>query len=436
MVWYNSQKVLIPSKIRKASSYLSNNEVEKAHDLLDKLPKNVRKEKMVTLLYYAVYKSKKQYFLAIYELEKILNQKEVTPAEEVDLREKKAALFDFLNKSKEAYQEYEKILQINPNNLEANFKMGKYLFDLKYYKTAKIYLTRVLEGKGDFLEAREMIFEILIDEKNYDEAKEVIETIIEFLKKEDKPVSCKSMHRLALANYFVEDYKTALSIIENIDESYQENEELNLIKALSLYEMDAKLEANPIFEKILHRHVDNYDLIFLRSRYAFSEILFSIRDVRGAVEQVDYIARYEKPYLDNRRRKLIFDQIVEADLLPLMYDNESKDFIAKAKAKQLGRSNNKLVKILTHGKFLFSLVFKRLDNSHEIFIYHFNITPLSLYEWNEVIEAINPDYGLKLNRFFIHSFFEIGMELKEKYASMAKVEEKIGIRFIEEVKDF
>ncbi len=418
LLWFDSKNRVIPKQLSMIKRAIKKKDFETAHSLLNNLPEDKKKDKDIIFLHYDLYKSEKQYFLAIYELEKILNLKENSLSEEIDCRLKKAELFNLLGKPKSSYQEYESILELDSNNFEANFSIGKYLFELNYFSTAKNYLNKALENKKDDIEVKEMLLNILIEEEKYVEAKEQIKKLIESIEKQEGIIFCRIQYSFALIEYYLGNLREALAIIEKIHPSYQKNQELNLLKGLCLYELKMKDQGEEIFSTILSKNIDNYSKIHLLARYKYAEKLFYEKKIFRAKQQTLFIDGYKQPYKDNDDRKFIFDNLDTIGLVESFFIREitqlkSKDFMFKT-------NPHSFEKTYLFNEFTFCHVYKNKD-WFEVLFFSIDIVALEENSFLNFIEKVANPYMKKLSYFYFYTFLPISFDMKEKFNKATNV---------------
>ncbi len=429
LFWFNVNKRFFPKKIKEIENHIAKEELKEAHNLLETLPTDFKNNKEVVLLYYSLYKKEKQYFLAIYELEKILHNDNFTKEEKIDLHFKKAELFHLVKKEKDAYQEYEKILSLDDKNDEANFQIGRYFYNLKFYKKALPFLQNSFANERRVLDAKQMVFDILIQEQKAMEADSLIKEVINHLKENAKEIPCVIMHKQALARYLLDKFSEALTIINKIDESYQKNEELSLIKALCLFELKEEEKAKNIFEKILVQYKDNYHFLFLKSRYIFTEILLEDKRVKEAVEQINYIAEANQPFLENDQRKKKMEELVKKDLAFKLFSKDSIAFILKTKNAFMSDNNLQFVKTSKWGSFCFAHMFKNKMNELEILFYYFHLKEISDNKKNEIADFIEK-LNEPISQFVVYSLWAIDLKFIKERNNISNINKKIYTDFI------
>ena len=225
-----------------------------------------------------------QYVMAIYELNSILTLPDFrTYASEYELRSQLAHLYSETKNWDKEIEEYKMILMIQPDDVNANYRLGHALYSMKNYHSAFTYLQksfeadptktenllplgvcyfhvgdhekselnllRALETGNAGEEARFYLGSIYFSKKKYEEAAALLE-----ISRKDRRYFVKSLFLLAKIFYEQENYERAVEILEeglgNLKEKTDEAYEYRYLLA-ECYEMLNRLkEAIHHWEKI------------------------------------------------------------------------------------------------------------------------------------------------------------------------------------------
>jgi tetratricopeptide (TPR) repeat protein len=151
-----------------------------------------------------------------------------------------------------------------------NFEMGKNLALLKQYEEAESKFKQVLESTSNKLEVMESLYDVYYQQRNYEAAIPLVQQLIKFDPdyKED----------LANLYNFTQQYDKALSLLDELDESWGENTYRDALRRQiykvtgnaegAINNLEVKIDKNPKNER------DYLNLIFLYSEQGDSEKAF------------------------------------------------------------------------------------------------------------------------------------------------------------------
>jgi tetratricopeptide (TPR) repeat protein len=142
------RKLRLPARVRKADEHFSNGDYEKANEIINYVLEKKKDYVPARFIRAQIYIKQTQNILAITELNSILAienfQKFVN---ELDIHYKLAELYNLTGQWQKEIEEYKIILNFNPEDLEANRRVGHAFFKQGRFRDANEYLIKAFTGQ-------------------------------------------------------------------------------------------------------------------------------------------------------------------------------------------------------------------------------------------------------------------------------------------------
>lgn len=134
-----------PAKVRKAQEYLDNGDIAKASEIVKLVLERKKDYVPARYLRAQILIQQKQYLLAIAELNGILSIPDFDKyVEELDIHYKLADLYHETQQWQKEVEEFRIILQFNPDDINANHRLGIVLYRQHDYTGSKDYLLKAV----------------------------------------------------------------------------------------------------------------------------------------------------------------------------------------------------------------------------------------------------------------------------------------------------
>ncbi len=134
-----------PAKVRKAQEYLDNGDIAKASEIVKLVLERKKDYVPARYLRAQILIQQKQYLLAIAELNGILSIPDFDKyVEELDIHYKLADLYHETQQWQKEVEEFRIILQFNPDDINANHRLGIVLYRQHDYTRSKDYLLKAV----------------------------------------------------------------------------------------------------------------------------------------------------------------------------------------------------------------------------------------------------------------------------------------------------
>jgi len=134
-----------PAKVRKAQEYLDNGDIAKASEIVKLVLERKKDYVPARYLRAQILIQQKQYLLAIAELNGILSIPDFDKyVEELDIHYQLADLYHETQQWQKEVEEFRVILQFNPDDINANHRLGIVLYRQHDYTGSKDYLLKAV----------------------------------------------------------------------------------------------------------------------------------------------------------------------------------------------------------------------------------------------------------------------------------------------------
>lgn len=137
--------ISLPSKIRRAEELIEKEDFSKAGEIIKRILEKKKDYVPARYIRALLFIKQKQYLLAISELNGILSIPSfVKYVKELDIHYHLAFLYKETQNFSKEIEEYKLILTFNPDDINANYRIGHALFNQKDYRKVKEHLTKVI----------------------------------------------------------------------------------------------------------------------------------------------------------------------------------------------------------------------------------------------------------------------------------------------------
>jgi len=356
-----NENIIIPGKVKRVKDFMQAGEYEKAFNLSQSLPKKMLSQPEVQYLIYEIHYAQQQYYMALSHLNEILKRQNYTnEITELLVRQKIAALYELMEKPKKALEEYHTIVRLDPENLEANSKIGLKLYQMRNFGAAKDYLKKSFELDNSNPNVNNALADVLYRNKHYEDAVNVINSSLPNQKDNYKAYLLRGKCNLKLKKYE--------ACIKDMNEAAKDPGNaaiVNVIKGLAFYRHKENEKAKEKFAAGLDKFTEDYSEIILDASYAYAELLFAEGRINETVTNLNHIRNSGKVYLDVDTRLMALNNLKKyKKLFPLFkgdlekaVDNELNSGLAT-----LGYTINK--KNIINPKAVFLVLLKNIGTAN------------------------------------------------------------------------
>ncbi|BBM89394.1 hypothetical protein COTS27_01093 [Spirochaetota bacterium] len=304
--------LIFSKEMEKFYNYLHSERPDLALKILKNLPKKKQQILEVQIAYSEVHVMKKNWYLALFHLNEIIEKKlYVTQPKnhvnsKINIHLKKAEIFNTIGKDNNAINEYFHTLELDPNHLKANTEVGMKLLEMKNYKAALTHLKQAYLSNKKDPSLAEALADTYIITESYTEALYCIKQAL----KHSNPIPCRLQHKEVLALFYLNQYNEALAVASTIEASYSKLAEVEIITGIIHYRLGQFKEAENFFYGNLEHYINNYSPLVIEARYLYSDILFKQCNLISASIQLSFIQKAHKTYLDTDERIAVFREII------------------------------------------------------------------------------------------------------------------------------
>lgn len=310
----------LPDKIRKIEELINNGELSKANGLLKRIIEKKKNYIPAKYLKARILIQQKQYLLAISEINSILTMNDFNRhVKELELRYHLTNLYHELKNWKKEIEEYKLILTINPNDTQANSRIGISYYHEKKYKLAKQHLSKALKidpnKKDIYLPLGISCFKI----SDYKQAESVL------LKALNNPIDkIEAQYTLGLIYKLKKDIENATLMFTQASK----NSKYFLDSLFNLGELyfqtgnfkEALTELEKGIEKISYS-----DESALPFRYLLAETYENNNKINEAINQWEIITTIKTNYRSTKQKLKSYKDLVSNPSLNSLFSNSIKD---------------------------------------------------------------------------------------------------------------
>lgn len=293
IVRYVWDSLYFPRKLVRLEQSFKRGEFETILNVINGFTAVQKKLLPVQWMLARVYFQQSQFVMSLLHLNEIVAGGTFTPeVPALDVHRMLALIYERTGKTKKAAEEYEEVLKLDPQNLEALLKVGTYYYDIGESDRAKAALDRAYTIDRTNNDTIYMLAVINYDQKFYDIALSYAEQCL--LNDGDNH---KAMLLRGKANFQMKKYPEAkrdLLAVLNISESKMEAG--MILGRISIDEKDDE-SAYRYFSESLTLNT-NTDEETLYSRYVFSDMLAKTKRFHESLEQLRIIRNAKVTMLD------------------------------------------------------------------------------------------------------------------------------------------
>ncbi len=316
---------IFPREMEKFNGYIRSEQADLALSILNGLPQKKKATLEVHLAYWEAHTMKKHWYLALFHLNEIIQKKlyiakTLHPNGKVDIHLKKAKIYENIDKSKSALQEYLQILKHAPKHLIANMETGKCYFNMKKYDAALVHLQEAFSQDQQNIRLAELLSDTHGINNDYINALAHIQQALKHSNGEQHAYGyCRLRHKEVRILFKLERYPEAISVGKSIDHHYAKLEEVQTIMGIAHRELGQFSDASKLFRSSLSKYVNDYSSITLKARYYYSEMLIEDGDLITAVMQMSFIQKGHKAYEETDERLAVYKAILEDKKLSMFF---------------------------------------------------------------------------------------------------------------------
>ncbi len=319
------QRFRMPARVRKAEELFNENEILKASEIVKSVLEKHRDYVPARYLRARIYIVQKQFVLAINELNAILQLDEFDRyVNEVDVHYMLADLYNQMQQWQKEVEEYIKILQFNPDDLRANYRVGHAYYRQGKYQQAKEHLEKAVAGDPSLSDCFLPLGISSYELSQYEDAESYLLRAID-----NNPNQLDAHYYLGLIYKIKKDYDAAFKMFDNAKREGRFYEKCLLSMGEIYFENGLYDKAVEVLEQGVGR-IRSDDESSLKYRYLLAESFEMMNKINEAVYHWEQIAKKNPDYhdvrikledyyriLNNENMKLLFAQSME-ELQPLI----------------------------------------------------------------------------------------------------------------------
>lgn len=321
------QRFRMPARVRRAEELFNENEILKASEIVKSVLEKHRDYVPARHLRARIYIAQKQFVLAINELNAILQIDEFDRyVNEVDIHYALADLYNQTQQWQKEVEEYIKILQFNPDDLRANYRVGHAYYRQGKHQEAKDHLMKAVEGDPSLSDCFLPLGVSSYELAQYDDAESFLLRAID-----NNPNQLEAHYYLGLIYKGKKDYDAALKMFDNAKREGRFYDKCLLGMGEIYFENGMYDKAIEVLEQGVGR-IRSDDESSLNYRYLLAESFEMQNKINEAVYHWEQIAKKNPDYrgvrmkledyyriLNNENMKLLFAQSME-ELQPLIVE--------------------------------------------------------------------------------------------------------------------
>ncbi|MCU0821350.1 MAG: tetratricopeptide repeat protein, partial [Spirochaetes bacterium] len=305
----------LTSKIHQAGEFFDNGEIQKSSELI-KLILSKKKDFVPALFIRSkILILQKQYLMATSELQNILSVPEFSKfVNEIEIRQMLARIYNETQQWEKEVNEYEKLLQLDPENFDANYRYGLSLYNRKKYSDARKYLLKALELDPSLTDIYFQVGLCYFEISHFYEAEEYL------LKAKELPeYQLDSSYFLGMIYLKREDLERAVEMFETSKSSQK-------YFIPSIYELGEIYFSREAYDKaitILEKGIDKLDEKKPESidfRYLLAECYIRENMIIEAIEHLKKVIKADREYKDAKQKLENYKGILSNDNIKFIFD--------------------------------------------------------------------------------------------------------------------
>lgn len=301
-------------RIEKIEKLIGTKQYDKAIPVLkDMIAKN---DENITAHYYLglSYFNMNNYEWAMPEFKKVIrNAKLGKEIDEIDVREKLARIYLKYNQLEEAQKEFLLMTQLDPKNYKNYYEIARILHKQGYLDAAFTYYQKTVERNPKMADAFYYMGLIAYDKKKYNDALSLLSDAVKY----DGTLN-KAHYYIGMIYYTNKNYERALSEFSYSERDTEMRQKTTLQKGKVYMEMGQLDRACHLFEGHI-KGISVENSITISMRYNLATMYEAKRNIIGAIEQWEKVAKIKPSYLDVQEKLAEYED--------LRMDDHIKDFM-------------------------------------------------------------------------------------------------------------
>ena len=355
IIRYVWDSLYFPRKLTRLEQSFKRGEFETILNVINGFTAVQKKLLPVQWMLARVYFQQSQFVMSLLHLNEIVSGGTFTPeVPALDVHRMLAVIYERTGKNKKAAEEYEEVLKLDPQNLEALTKIGGYYYEQGDSERAKAALDRAYSIDRTNNETIYMLAMINYDQKFYDMSLAYTEQCIMSDSENHKAILLRGKTEFQMKKYA--EAKHDLLAVLNISESKMEAG--MFLGRIAIEEGDAE-SAYRFFSESLTLNT-NTDEETLYSRYVFSDMLAKTKRFHESLEQLRVIRNTKVTMLDVDDRIASYSKVLSHAVLRDAAEADIGKYVDDVLYKALSKSGYAIIEsvIVTKSLVYFSTMKK------------------------------------------------------------------------------
>ena len=315
---YHSFK--LPGKIRKIEELLSTGDISKANEMLKRVIEKKKNYVPAKYLRAQILLEQKQYLLAISEINSILSTSDFSRyVKELELRYHLTHLYHELKNWKKEIEEFKIILTLNPNDVQANHRIGISYYHEQNYKLAKVHLDKTQAINPDMIEVYLPLGISCFKISDYINAETAL------LKALDSPLDrMEAQYNLGLIYKLKKD-------VENAASMFSQTKNSNKYFIDSIFNLGELFFQTGKYDKALEeleqgvKKLNYSDENAVPFRYLLAECYENNNKIKEAINQWEIITSLNPNYRSTKQKIDSYKDLISNPQLSSLFTNSMKD---------------------------------------------------------------------------------------------------------------
>ena len=329
--YFLNEHYIFPKKLKKIDALLEAEDYEKALNLLQSLPSNKKMDPEIQYKIYDLYFKQSQFFMALFHLNEIVKRDLFNDKyNEVLIGIKIAEIFEKMEKHKKALEEYNKVLEVNPDHFEANYRVGEKLYFMKNLDAAFPFLKKAYQLEQSDTNLNFYLAKVYFSRSKYQKVIDLTTFNID-----NKNANKENLLLRSMAYLSTEQYTKSLEDAKLVESDPTVGQKARIVLAICHKYLGSKEKSLKILNENLHQFNDDHSLLILQARYALSELLVDSGALKDSVRQLHLIRNSGKDFKDTKIRLDAYAKLLESKLFSQFYSTDIKTFATETLSKRL-----------------------------------------------------------------------------------------------------
>ena len=329
--YFLNENLIFPRRLKKIDTLLEAENYEGALTLLQSLPASKKMNPEIQYKIYDLYIKQSQFFMALFHLNEIVKRDLFNEEyNEVFIRIKMAEVFEKMEKNKKALEEYNQVLNINPNHFEANYRVGEKLYFMKNLDAAFPYLEKAYQLESGDVNLNFYLAKVYFSRSEF---QKVIDLTTFNINNQDS--NRENFLLRGMAYLSMENYSNSLKDVKLVETDPAVGQKAKIVMAICYKYLGSEQNSLKILSDNLHQLSDDHSSLILQARYTLSELLRDAGSLKDAVRQLHLIRNSGKDFKDTRIRLEAYSKLLGSKLFSQFYSTDIKTFTTENLARRL-----------------------------------------------------------------------------------------------------